>query len=114
MQKKGSGKLESVESWRVWGIGKTQTIDSAFRVHPARWKQVRGSALILLLLVIFFRGLIFKSHVYNAEQTDLVLPCSKTYRLDEKFVDTAKNQPLTVARVGSRLYRRIFWFCFQF
>ena len=32
------------------------------------------------------------------EQTDLVLPCSKTYRLDEKFVDTAKNQPLKVSR----------------
>ena len=44
----------------------------------------------------FFRGLIFKNHVYSAEETDLVLPCSKTYRLDEKFVDTAKNQPLKV------------------
>ena len=45
-----------------------------------------------------FRGLIFKNHVYSAEQTDLVLPCSKTYRLDEKFVDTAKNQPLKVRK----------------
>ena len=46
----------------------------------------------------FLRGLIFKNHVYSAEQTDLVLPCSKTYRLDEKFVDTAENQPLKVSR----------------
>ena len=46
----------------------------------------------------FFLGLIFKNHVYSAEQTDLVLPCSKTYRLDEKFVDTAKNQPLKVRK----------------
>ena len=43
----------------------------------------------------FFRCLIFKNHVYSAEQTDLVLPCSKTYRLDEKFVDTWLIQPRT-------------------
>ena len=75
-------------------------------------------------------GLIFKNHVYSAEQTDLVLPCSKTYRLDEKFVDTAENQPLkvrsssaflccelravTLWRVGCRLYRQYLQFCFQF
>ena len=41
-----------------------------------------------------------KNHVYHVEQTDLVLPCSKTYRLDEKFVDTAKNQPLKVRWCG--------------
>ena len=41
----------------------------------------------------FFLLWIIKNHVYSVEQTDLVLPCSKTYRLDEKFVDTAKNQP---------------------
>ena len=40
----------------------------------------------------------FKNHVYSVEQTDLVLPCSKTYRLDEKFVDTAENQPLKVRK----------------
>ena len=41
----------------------------------------------------FFSVLIIKNHVYSAEQTDLVLPCSKTYRLAESFVDTAENQP---------------------
>ena len=51
-----------------------------------------------LLAAIFVRSLIFKNHVYSAEQTDLVLPCSKTYRLDEKFVDTAKNQLLKVRK----------------
>ena len=44
--------------------------------------------------------MIFKNHVYSAEQTDLVLPCSKTYRLDEKFVDTAENQLLKVTLRG--------------
>ena len=34
----------------------------------------------------FFLLWIIKNHVYSVEQTDLVLPCSKTYRLDEKFV----------------------------
>ena len=33
------------------------------------------------------------------EQTDLVLLCSKTYRLDEKFVDTAENEPFKVLRI---------------
>ena len=43
-----------------------------------------------------------KNHAYSAEQTDLVLP--KTYRLDEKFVDTAENQPL---KVSPRLALRV-------
>ena len=42
----------------------------------------------------FFLIWIVKNHVYSVEQTDLVLPCSKTYRLDEKFVDTAFESPL--------------------
>ena len=44
----------------------------------------------------FLKRFDFFDHVYSAEQTDLVLPCSKTYRLDEKFVDAAENQPLKV------------------
>ena len=64
-----------------------------FAVQPG---VVQGAAETCSSSRDFFRGLIFKNHVYSAEQTDLVLVCSKTYRLDEKFVDTAENQPLKV------------------
>ena len=49
---------------------------------------------------LFLLGII-KNHVYNVEKADLVLPCSKTYRVDEKFVDTAENQPLKVRKPGA-------------
>ena len=41
------------------------------------------------------------------EQTDLVLLCSKTYRLDEKFVDTAENQLLKVNPRNQRVAVKI-------
>ena len=51
----------------------------------------------------FFLLWIIKNHVYSVEQTDLVLPCSKTFSLDEKFVDTAKNQPLKAHKLWAPL-----------